>query len=133
MELETNPGTVDTAAVDLRTAIAMVDSASTNIDVIGNARDIATDRFRSPFVLISGLSNQFRNEATLFVRPLLWLALLIGLLAVGLKALYIDNPTFGASPFTDFFGLVFWGLSTDVASRTLSGLSFKNPSRPAGG
>ena len=133
VELETNPGTVDTAAVDLRTAIAMVDSASTNIDVIGNARDIATDRFRSPFVLISGLSNQFRNEATLFVRPLLWLALLIGLLAVGLKALYIDNPTFGASPFTDFFGLVFWGLSTDVASRTLSGLSFKNPSRPAGG
>ena len=130
-ELETSPSTVNTKGVDLRAAIARVESASTNI---GSARDVATDRFRSGIVLISGLSNQFRNEATLFlVRPLLWLALLIGLLAMGLKALYIDNPTFGASPFTDFFGLVFWGLSTDVASRTLSGLSFKNPSRPAGG
>lgn len=132
-ELETNPGTVDTNAFDLGAAIARVDSASTNIGVLGSAGEIATDRLRSGFALISGLSNQFRNEATLFLRPLLWLVLLIGLLAVGLKALYIDNPIFGASPFTDFFSLVFWGLSTDAASRTLSGLSFKNPSRPAGG
>lgn len=133
VQLEASPGTVDTNAVDLKAAITRVGSVATKIAVLG-AREITSDRFQNAFVLISGLSNQFRNEATLFVvRPLLWLSLLIGLLAVGLKALYIDNPVFGASPFTDFFSLVFWGLSTDVASRTLSGLRFNNPSRPAGG
>jgi hypothetical protein len=36
--------------------------------------------------------------------------------------LYLKNPTFGADIFGDYFGLLVWALSSDVASRTLSGL-----------
>ncbi|HET9711780.1 MAG TPA: hypothetical protein VFP64_07855, partial [Pyrinomonadaceae bacterium] len=133
VRLEATPGLIDTDTVDLKAAIERADSASTSIAVLGTER-VKPSRLQSALVSISGFSNEFRNEATLFlIRPALWLVFLICLLAVGLKALYIDNPIFGASPFTDFFSLVFWGLSTEVTSRTLSGLSFKNPSRPAAG
>lgn len=42
---------------------------------------------------------------------------------VGLNALYIEQgSTFGARPSSDYLGLLLWGLSADVASRSLSGL-----------
>jgi hypothetical protein len=65
-----------------------------------------------------------RAEATLWVvRPLLSLALLFGLSVVGIRALYVEKgATFGADPFADYLGLVLWGLSADVASRSLSNL-----------
>ena len=65
-----------------------------------------------------------RAEATYWVvRPLLSLALLFGLSVVGIRALYVENGgTFGADPFSDYWGLVLWGLSADVASRSLSSL-----------
>ncbi len=64
-----------------------------------------------------------RAEATLWVvRPLLSLALLFGLSVVGIRALYVEKgATFGADP-ADYLGLVLWGLSADVASRSLSNL-----------
>ncbi len=109
-------------AEDLSDVVARVDAASTAAGVLGTARE-KSDRLRSSLVMLSGLSDQFRAEATLFLaRPILWLALLLGLLALGLKTLYVDNPIFGVNPFTDFLGLMFWGLSADIASRTLSGL-----------
>lgn len=132
--LEKTPGVIDTDTVDLKAAIDRADSARTNMAVVGTAPERASSRLRSALVLISGLSNEFRSEATLFlVRPLIWLALLLGLIALGLKTLYVDNPIFGASGFADFLAVVFWGLSTDVASRTLSGLRLTSPNRPAGG
>ncbi len=80
--------------------------------------------FKDWLVLLSGLSDQIRAEATLWlVRPLLYLGLLAGLLAVGTGLLYVENgATFGANPFADYLGLVLWGLSADVASRSLSNL-----------
>ncbi|HKP83175.1 MAG TPA: hypothetical protein VJT69_14185 [Pyrinomonadaceae bacterium] len=132
--LEKTPGVIDTDTVDLKAAIDRADSARTNMAVVGTAPERASSRLRSALVLISGLSNEFRSEATLFlVRPLIWLALLLGLIALGLKTLYVDNPIFGANGFADFLAVVFWGLSTDVASRTLSGLRLTSPNRPAGG
>jgi hypothetical protein len=82
------------------------------------------ERLKDWLVVLSGLSDQIRAEATLWlVRPLLYLALLLGLLAVGIGSLYVDNGvTFGANPFADYLGLVLWGLSADVASRGLSNL-----------
>jgi len=70
---------------------------------------------RSPWV---------RAEATYwFVRPLLYTVLLAGLTIVGLNTLYIEKgETFGARPLPDYLGLLLWGLSADVASRSLSGL-----------
>lgn len=70
-----------------------------------------------------GLSNLVSAEATYwFVRPLLYGVLLIGLVFVGLNTLYIEQgESFGARP-SDYLGLLLWGLSADVASRSLSGL-----------
>ncbi len=75
-------------------------------------------------VNLSGVSDQVRAEATFWVvRPLLSLILLVGLSAAGISSLYIENgTTFGARPFADYLGLILWGLSADVASRSLSNL-----------
>ncbi len=57
------------------------------------------------------------------VRPLLFLILLIGLALLGLQALYVNaGSTFGAAGLYDYLGLFLWGLSADVAQRTLQNL-----------
>ncbi len=81
-------------------------------------------RLKSILMFLTGMSERVRAEAVLWlVRPLLYGVLLVGLLAVGISSLYVDNGVaFGASPLTDYSGLILWGLSADVASRTLSNL-----------
>jgi hypothetical protein len=76
-------------------------------------------------LIISGVSDRAKAEATFWVvRPLLALVLLGGLSAMGLGSLYVEKgTTFGAKPFSDYLGLILWGLSADVASRSLSNLS----------
>ncbi|MBD2208102.1 hypothetical protein H6G33_37625 [Calothrix sp. FACHB-1219] len=79
---------------------------------------------RRLLIVTAGVSNELRAEATLWVvRPLLSLTLLIGLSLVGIRALYVEKGlTFGANPFADYLELILWGLSADVASRSLSSL-----------
>jgi hypothetical protein len=74
--------------------------------------------------VLSGHANQFGAEATYWLaRPLLWLLLLFSLVAVGFGSLYLEKGvTFGAEPFSDYFGLLIWGLSADVISRGLTNL-----------
>ena len=48
--------------------------------------------------------------------------LFIGILVVGLYSLYFKNTTFGADIVYDYFSLLAWGLSADVAQRTLQNL-----------
>lgn len=81
-------------------------------------------KLKDSLIFLSGLSDEIRAEATLWlIRPLLYFALLVGLLAVGLNSLYVTNgASFGANPFADYLGLVLWGFSADVASRSLSNL-----------
>lgn len=81
-------------------------------------------KFQQFLVALSGVPNRVRAEATFWVvRPLLSLILLVGLSAVGVGSLYVENgTTFGARPFADYLGLILWGLSADVASRSLSSL-----------
>jgi hypothetical protein len=43
------------------------------------------------------------------------------MLFVGLTILYLKNPTFGVN-YTDYLSLIFWGLSSDVATRNLQNL-----------
>ncbi|MBE9032956.1 hypothetical protein IQ266_24780 [filamentous cyanobacterium LEGE 11480] len=83
--------------------------------------------FQRSLMIASGVSDRAKAEATFWVvRPLLALVLLAGLSAVGLGSLYVDKgSTFGARPFSDYLGLILWGLSADVASRSLSSLSGK--------
>lgn len=97
-----------------------------------NARSLAiapkpptwVDQLQRLLIDLSGLSDLVRAEATYwFVRPLLYGVLLVGLTIVGLNTLYIEkDETFGARPLSDYLGLILWGLSADVASRSLSGL-----------
>ncbi|MEI3648995.1 MAG: hypothetical protein V6D39_03240 [Dolichospermum lemmermannii FEM_B0920] len=81
-------------------------------------------KFQSFLINLSGVSDQVRAEATFWiVQPLFALILLFGLSAVGIHSLYIENgKTFGANPSSDYLGLILWGLSSDVASRSLSNL-----------
>jgi len=55
-------------------------------------------------------------------RPLMHVLLFLGLVAVGFSTLYLNQPTFGAQPFGDYLTLILWGLSADVARRTLATL-----------
>jgi len=82
------------------------------------------DRIKDWLAALAGLSDQVRAEAILrVVRPLLYFALLLGLLAVGLLSLYVGNgAAFGANRFADYLSLILWGLSADVAGRTLADL-----------
>lgn len=123
------------ADTDIADALRRAESAA---DATGGALRIAGPRarrrLRGWLIDLFGLSKEFRAEATLWVvRPLLWLVLLPGLVALGMKTLYVDNPVFGASLFADIPSLIFWGLSADVASRTLSNLRVTNVGRAAGG
>ncbi|MBW4617268.1 MAG: hypothetical protein KME21_29395 [Desmonostoc vinosum HA7617-LM4] len=80
---------------------------------------------RRLLIVIAGVSDELRAEATFWVvRPLLSLTLLVGLSLVGIRALYVEKGiTFGANPFSDYLELILWGLSADVASRSLSNLA----------
>lgn len=79
---------------------------------------------RLSLAFTSGISDEFRAEATFWVaRPLLSLTLILMLATVGLETLYVkEGATFGAGGLFDYTGLLIWGLSADVAGRTLSNL-----------
>jgi hypothetical protein len=85
-------------------------------------------RLKGFLIGLTGLADQVRAEATLWlVRPLLYIVLLLGLLVLGIQSMYVDKGlSFGANPVADYLGLVLWGLTADVASRTLSNLPGTN-------
>ncbi|MEP0924384.1 hypothetical protein [Leptolyngbya sp. ST-U4] len=71
-----------------------------------------------------GFTSLVRAEANYWlIRPFLWLTLLTFLSLIGMMNLYVDNgTTFGAKRFSDYFALVLWGLSANVASSSISNL-----------
>ncbi|MGB7846364.1 MAG: hypothetical protein WBL63_12170 [Candidatus Acidiferrum sp.] len=78
-------------------------------------------KFRSALSFLTGHEDAARAAVTVwFLRPLLYLVLIIVLSFVGLMQLYFKNPIFGADFINDYFGLFVWASSSDVASRTLS-------------
>lgn len=81
-------------------------------------------RSKGFLVKLSGLSDEWLAEATLWIaRPLLYFVLLFFLLWLGMQSLYVEKGVyFGAQPLVDYFTVIFWGLSSDVASRTLGNL-----------
>ncbi|MFN8494696.1 MAG: hypothetical protein U0350_44250 [Caldilineaceae bacterium] len=55
-----------------------------------------------------------------FFRPVLSVLFLILLMLLGLQTLYVNTgATFGAGGLYDYLGLFFWGITADVAQRTL--------------
>ena len=115
-EHEPNADVANAAEVAKRAA-ASSSVPKTKVALQGNK----VRRFLANF---SGVVDDLRAETALWIlRPLLWLVLILGLIALGLKSLYIDNPTFGANA-ADYVSLIFWGMSSDVASRALGSLKF---------
>jgi hypothetical protein len=85
------------------------------------------------FVLksISFLSGAEPIDGDFFVhygRPLMFLLLLILLAFVGLYNSYIKNATFGVEGYFDYLSLFLWGISADVAQKTLQNLSLSRSS-----
>jgi len=56
-------------------------------------------------------------------KALAFLLLLVLLAGIGLKTLYLDVSTFGANGFFDYLGLFLWGMSSDIAKKTLENVS----------
>ena len=116
----------DVMEVALRGAAINLDQSARNAITEAEKTEALTpiERLELLLVAVSGLSDQVRAEATFwFVRPLLYLVLLTGLTLAGLNTLYIEKgETFGARPMSDYLTLLLWGLSADVASRSLSNL-----------
>ena len=98
-----------------------------NVSIAANALGVVAAAPRSARVrwvakLIGYDETVPENITFWFLRPLLWVLLIVGLLVVGLQQLYLKDPAFGSMAFNDYFGLFVWGTSADVASRTLSNL-----------
>lgn len=78
-----------------------------------------------------GIGYTLRAESLAWVvRPLVWLVVLLALCALGFKSLYVDNPVFGTNAVADYLTLFFWGVSADVASRSLGNLGAKPAALP---
>jgi len=61
------------------------------------------------------------------IRPLIFLITLLLLALLGLQTLYVNaGATFGVAGLYDYLGLFFWGIGTDVASRSILSLAPKN-------
>jgi hypothetical protein len=56
-------------------------------------------------------------------RPLVFTLLLAGLAFVGLYNSYLHNATFGSEGYFDYLSLFLWGISTDVAQKSLQQLT----------
>jgi len=85
--------------------------------------------------LLSGVRrNYLASGSTWALRVFLALALILGLTAVGFHTLYAkEASTFGAGGLGDYITLVAWGLSADIASRTIAtiGTEPRAAQRPA--
>ncbi len=62
-----------------------------------------------------------------FIRPFLWLVLLVVLVLLGLQTLYVNaGASFGVNGLYDYLGLFLWGLSADIANQGLRRLQSGN-------
>jgi hypothetical protein len=87
--------------------------------------------FRRLLLGAAGHAGTPRGGVLWIGRALLGIALLVFLVFVGLETLYVkEGATFGAGGASDYVALMLWGLSADVASRTLTTL--RGPSAPGG-
>jgi hypothetical protein len=114
---------IEASRGQLREIVDTVDRIGQPIVVL-KAEPSQRNQLQQFLITLSGVTDQVRAEATFWVvRPLVALILLVGLAAVGMGSLYVERgSTFGARPFPDYLSLILWGLSADVASRSLSSL-----------
>jgi hypothetical protein len=102
-------------------------AASAGSRVASSATDKGRGVLRGASFLVAGTSPWVLGTAhswfTAGLRVLFGLALLILLTIVGLEALYANaSDSFGSAKVYDYLALVVWGLSAEVAQRTLTNL-----------
>ncbi|MCX6033181.1 MAG: hypothetical protein NT169_28340 [Chloroflexi bacterium] len=82
-----------------------------------------TDRWRRFLAGLSGLQFVTAETRFWFFRPALSVLLLVLLMLLGLQTLYVNSgATFGVGGLYDYLGLFLWGITADVAQRTLLNL-----------
>lgn len=81
------------------------------------------NKFLQGLSLLSGATPIDSSWYYSFGRPLMFLLLLILLAFVGLYNSYIKNATFGSEGYFDYLSLFLWGISADVAQKTLQNLT----------
>jgi len=87
------------------------------------AADVAWRKVKAGLSFLSGLSTRSADVRYWLLRPLLGVALLMLLSLLGLQQLYVSaGMTFGATGLYDYLGLFVWGLSADIAQRSLHSL-----------
>lgn len=111
---------VTNAVADINT-VASQEKSTSQLDFNVNKQKQPQWLIKLQNIVMFVSGSKFRSQANdWFARPLLSLIILIALTYAGMRALYLQKgATFGADPL-DYFGLVFWGLSADVASRSIT-------------
>lgn len=85
-----------------------------------------SERIRNAFSGLFGLALEARAETYRWLlRPLFYLFLIALLIYAGMDALYVGNLSFGAGHLRDYVGLLMWGTSADIASKTLSSVRLR--------
>jgi uncharacterized membrane-anchored protein YhcB (DUF1043 family) len=75
------------------------------------------------FQFLSGADVPLIYPAYAFLSALLFLLLILFLTFLGFQTLYVNaGSTFGSGGLYDYIGLVLWGISSDIAQRTLQNL-----------
>jgi exonuclease VII small subunit len=87
----------------------------------------AVENISPPYARVS--LRGFFARLTPTIRPALRIVLLIVLALLGMYAVYVANPTFGARRLNDYLALFLWGVASDVASKTLSSAATLLPKR----
>jgi hypothetical protein len=86
--------------------------------------DVLRDWLAGPLAFLSGFNTKSANVRFWLFQPLVYIALLAALVLLGLQTLYINaGATFGVNGVFDYFGLFMWGVSSDIAQRSLQQLT----------
>ena len=105
---------------------------STTVDTESNMAKLKQVAWRGLTMIghfILGVDARAIEQRFWFVKSLLFLVLLIMLALIGLQSLYVNNGAiFGVNGIYDYVGLFLWGMSAEVAQRTLQDLGTPRPS-----
>jgi hypothetical protein len=89
-------------------------------EALSAATERQTNRWRRFLAGLSGLQLVTASTRFWFFRPLLSVLLLVVLTLLGLQTLYVNaGATFGVGGIYDYLGLLLWGITADIAQRTL--------------
>jgi hypothetical protein len=82
------------------------------------------ERLSTLLLWATGMKN-VSGEAALFLKQFFFGVLLLALILIGLQTFWVNAASFGAQGLLDYAGLMLWGVSADVAQRTLQGAQLK--------